>query len=211
MRYIIALMLVFAAIQPTMADETDETLKRLAAIAVHPGIAQKVQQILLHDEKKFTPSCDKIAGIKPAIISVIEEPSFMADGAPATGHWLVRYEADVCGESRLRSVQFMADKTGLEMSSMLPGNTQADPRLQIDVTKSFKLAIKRANPTCENPFVADTRLLSMPKNGDAPWEELWVADVCGKVFGQAIRFLPQEDGTAFALDIPTTPATEERN
>ncbi len=196
---LVLIMAAFAA----MADQADDVLTKLADIATHPEIATKAHQILLHDEKRFTPSCTEIKSIAPATISVFITPAFNRDGAPMNGDWLVRYTASVCGKDTLRTIHFRADDSGIEMSSLLPGNTQADPRLQVDVTKAFTMAVNKAYPNCRNPYVADTRMLSMPKNGDAPWEELWVANVCGNVFGQAIRFVPQESGTAFSLTIAT--------
>ncbi|MFZ2620202.1 MAG: hypothetical protein WAX89_04950 [Alphaproteobacteria bacterium] len=187
----------------SMAQAESLSTAELANLVAEPDIAEKVATVLVADEQLYTPSCKQLGSITPDHMSVFEDPRIGQEGKPVAGHWMVRYKVDVCGTDRLRGVLFRIVDENLEISPLLPGNTQTDPQLQNDVSKAFKMATSRAYPTCKTPFVADTRLLSIPKNGDAPWEELWVADVCGRLFGQAIRFVPQEGGTAFAMDIAT--------
>jgi hypothetical protein len=189
-------------------DDSARALARLATVSTHPELIEKVKQILAHDERRFNPKCQEFGPVQPAHISVFEAPTFSDQGVPLTGHWMIRYQLNACGKDVLRAINFVADGNGVELKALLPGNTQADPQLQKDVGKAFKMAALKSYPDCQTPFIADTRLLSLPENGDAPWEELWVADVCGTIFGQAIRFVPQEEGTAFALDVATNSDTQ---
>ncbi len=203
-------LLAFFALMllPLMATAQEDVTNRLTTYMQQPDVMKRIQQILVRDERKFTPKCGDLKSLKPVTVSVFRDVAWQ-DDAPTSGAWMARYEMDVCGTQRLRSVMFRHSADGIEMFSLLPGNTQADPQLQNDVTKAFKLAIVRGYPDCQSPYIADTRLLSRPENGEAPWEELWVADVCGNMFGQAIRFVPQENGTAFALDIATNGQTSD--
>lgn len=180
----------------------ESVTNKLTDYMQQPEVMERTQQILVQDERKFTPKCTDLKSLKPVTISVFRDVNWDVSD-PISGAWMARYEMDVCGTKRLRSIMYRHGEEGVEMFSLLPGNTQADPQLQNDVTKAFKLAIVRGYPDCQTPYIADTRLLSRPENGEAPWEELWVANVCGNMFGQAIRFVPQENGTAFALDIAT--------
>ena len=193
---------------PTWAMEKepsaeDQVLTRLMTMSSYKGIQVKVASILKHDEARYTPECSQLATVEPVEITVLEEPEFAENQTPVKGSWMVRYEMDVCGQKLLRAIYFQVSDEQISMASLLPGNTKTDPQLQKDVTRTFKEAVLRAYPDCKIPFVTDTRLLALPKNGDAPWEELWVMNACNNVFGQAIRFVPQDDGTAFSLYIPT--------
>lgn len=203
-KIIILLLLPLVAVAQNIPENLDETLGILANLSTSEQVMSRVKQILAHSEKQYSPSCAKITSGQLASISVLDTPEFDDANTPRTGEWMTRYEIAVCDKQLIRSIHFEVKGEGIAMSALLPGNTQADPHLQDDVAKAFKMALARAFPKCATPYIADTRLLSLPENGAAPWEELWVADACGSVFGQAIKFAPSDEGTAFALDIPTS-------
>lgn len=177
-------------------------MSQLANIANNPQIKQRIQQIFISDEKRFTPECTQIITKANAqTLNVFDIPRIAENGIPQNGHWSISYMIDVCGTNKMRTIEFKVADSQLEIAGLLPGNTLADAILQSDVQKSFRMALAQRYPSCQTPYIADTKLLDMPENGMDQWQELWVANACGTIFGQTIKFLPNKDGTAFFLDV----------
>lgn len=175
-------------------------MTKLGALLNSKEMQSRIVAILNAEEKKYTPTCKAVEVIKPDNITVFEEPQWRKE-ALTDGTWVVRFAIKACETTGMRSILFRKQDAGVEMISMVPGTTITDPALQIDVARSFFMSAVREFPECKTPFIRETILNAPPKTVEGTWEEIWMADLCGKRVGQLIKFVPTEDGTAFGLQL----------
>ena len=162
----------------------------------------KVEAILLQQQRSLADGCGKIAILMPSAVTVYE-PLQMQAGKPVKGHWQVRYAVDMCGMAQLRNIAMDVINGDIALAEMVPGDTLTDRALQADVRKSFDMAAEVAMPKCVgNPVIRETRVQIHPKGADDAWQELWIGRMCGRDVGQIVKFMPNKNGTTFRMSLP---------
>jgi len=203
MKQILAGLMFFAGLPAVGVAQgspltNDEIMSRLANVSSQPEVEAKLVAIFGHDEERLS-GCTNPGKPVPYAITVFETPKFSAEFLEA-GVWQMRYNVAVCGENRRRTALFrVANGENLSLTSLLPGDTLADMNLQSDVrTSMFKSAIKIA-PQCATPQIIHTQVTAKPTDVEAPWQEIWTGEFCGKKVAQTIDFTPNSQGTAFSM------------
>jgi hypothetical protein len=168
-------------------------------------LAPKVAAVLMQQQLNM-PGCATLT-VKEAVLATLSGPVvFNPDGSVRGGQWLVRYAVDVCGQRGLRNVAFTTTDKGIAIDALVPGETLADPALQRDVQRSFRLAAARAVACTDVPLVKSTDVLGYPLRPSDPWREVWIASLCDREVGQVIEFLPGPKGTTFKMALRPGPS-----
>jgi hypothetical protein len=112
--------------------------------------------------------------------------------------WIERYVVE-CNKRVKRSLLMVIRGSKLaESSLLLPGDTNADPLLQMNALGDLTpLAQAKGPRDCERPYVFDTAVIEPPKGG--PWKERWSFMVCDKAVDVEAAFVPAGDGTTSVI------------
>jgi hypothetical protein len=135
---------------------------------------------------------------------------------PSKGVWIVRYQLDRCGESKIYNVIFAADSNGGTPQSEMyvPGTSNASPLLIKDAMTTALVNVKKhMNDTqCKDISVFDMRVTLMPhdvtkenKVLKGVWEEIWTFKCCDKMIDVTITFTPDADGEGTSFTCRSTP------
>ena len=184
-------------------NEAQNLLATLSTLATTPEVAQKVLLILQADETALTPQCGALAQVTPQHVYVLDVPTFNAQRQMLTGSWMLRYQAQACGQPVQRSVLFEVSAQGLSLAPLVAGATLTDPALQRDVRRSALVAVQDwASQCAQNGSVAEvvnTVVAAAPTAADQAWQELLIVRVCGQTLAQRITFTPNAEGTAIDM------------
>jgi hypothetical protein len=117
---------------------------------------------------------------------------------PGTVSWIERYTVD-CRPRTQRNFLALVENGNARMIELLPGGTQADPRLQRDaMTGASAAAATIRARDCERQWVTDTQVTT-PIRGRNPWVERWVYDLCGTRAELEMTFTPTDRGTSWSV------------
>lgn len=200
------LVLGLSAQLAVAADEPplDPNVKGVMAQA--RSLAPKVAAVLMNQQQGM-PGCATLTVKKAYLATLMGPVVFNPDGSVHNGQWLVRYAVDACGQQGFRNVAFTTTDKGIAIDALAPGETLADPRLQKDVVKSFRMAAARAVDDCKDAAVVKaTDVLGYPQRPDKPWREVWIGTLCGREVGQVVEFLPGPKGTTFKMALEKAPS-----
>jgi hypothetical protein len=145
------------------------------------------RQAVLRSQKAI-PGFDCPADPQIALAEVIPYPL-----QPGTVSWIERYVVS-CTPRTMRNFLLVLQDAQPRVIELLPGTTNADPRLQRDALQGatgFAAALRP--PGCDKRIVTETRLVSKLQRG-APWQERWSFDLCGTKAEVAMTFTPSERG-----------------
>lgn len=196
----VLLLVGFIVAMPVMAD--DAAVAKLETYLRTPEIEAKVYTLLVADEMRITPACKEVEPARASRVSVFGDVAFNDAGVATEGRWTARYPVRVCNKAVLRSVAFAARANGeLEISPMVPGESLADPLLQLDTKKAFAVAVQKMIGECSKIVVRDTQVVTVPAKLNSPWREAWIAHACDRDVGQVLEFEPNKDGTAIKMAI----------
>jgi len=107
--------------------------------------------------------------------------------------WIERYVVE-CNKTVRRSLLMVIRGSVLEEASLLlPGDTIADPLLQMNAMGDLApLALAKASPDCQQHYVVDTAVIEPPSGG--AWKERWSFMVCDKAVDVDAAFVPAPGG-----------------
>ena len=107
--------------------------------------------------------------------------------------WIERYTVQ-CNKLVKRSLLMVIRGSVLEESSiLLPGETIADPVLQMNALGDLApLALAKASRDCQQHYVFDTAVIEPPSGGS--WKERWSFMVCDKAVDVDAAFVPAPGG-----------------
>ena len=145
------------------------------------------------------------AQVKPLDDFIIFAPlKFDSSNQLVKGTWRQRASWKGCGKERLINIllDINANQEKIRAVNITPGNTRADPRLQIDAGMSaILLAVGNAkNRSCKNRYIDDTKFLGMT-GAEPSWDELWTTDVCGEKIQEIVHFTTDMTGTGFHVEL----------
>lgn len=192
--FVLGWVLSALPVQAAAASGSVAALERIS-----DSMEDKVVSVLRQQQKGL--GCSDLKIVKKESISVFSEPANPELGIGA--RWVIRYLVDSCLGAGYRSAVFDGRRGSVEVEALVPGETLADPDLQRDILKSYRLAATRIMPQCPEPLrMRATTLVARPAKPDSPWIELWIGNACGRDIGQRIEFRPNKAGTRFALTLP---------
>jgi len=198
----VVLLLLGMLIAPAWADDVAPLEPVIAAQK------DKVEAILLQQQRGLADGCNELAVLMPSAVSVFEALETQ-DSSLKQGHWQVRYAVDACGEAKLRNVDMKVVDGALALAPLVPGDSLADAALQADVRRSFSMAGQVAMPQCpEAAVIREATVRAYPKTPADRWQELWIGRMCGRDVGQVVDFLPTKTGTTFKMSLPTAAAAQ---
>lgn len=115
--------------------------------------------------------------------------------------WIERFFV-ACTPSTVRNFLLVLENQQPTVVELLPGTTNADPRLQRDASLGAGAAVANKVPQgCERRFVTETKLVSKLERG-VPWQERWHYDLCGAKAEVEMTFTPSEaSGTTWAAKL----------
>ena len=115
--------------------------------------------------------------------------------------WIERYFV-ACTPNTVRNFLLVLETAQPTVVELLPGTTNADPRLQRDASMGAGAAVAKKLPqNCERRFVTETKLVSKLERG-VPWQERWHYDLCGAKAEIEMTFTPSEaSGTTWAAKL----------
>ncbi len=137
------------------------------------------------------------------LIKIWKRPEFDSANAPMAGQWGQRVEASGCGITRLLNVLTSVRSMGVLINSLLaPGDTSADPTLQIDASRyAFATAIAGVQG-CRDAYIDNTQAIrnEVPEPSDVgitgPVKvEHWTIVACGHNIVVGLKFSPTATGT----------------
>ncbi|MGE4291672.1 MAG: hypothetical protein AB7E32_05615 [Desulfovibrio sp.] len=138
--------------------------------------------------------------LRHAGLSIYEDVRFRG-GKPFSGVWADRYRGQACGRERQFNFLFNTQDGKVMIRHMLPGRTEAPPRLQIDAMKTALPKLRERHPQCETFIPVDSEIEHAPKHVNDPWSEIWVFDACGKLAASRVTFTPDgQGGTYFQVE-----------
>ncbi len=136
------------------------------------------------------------------------EPIQYGPDSVVKGLWIEQLAVKQCGGEHRVNILVGYDATqeeALKMMPLLPGSTDADPRLQKDSLPVIfaNLSTRQGLENCENIAVTDTKMArqlsaadveELPGNGPFKfgWEEVWSFHACGKDYSQTVQFIQRE-------------------
>jgi hypothetical protein len=107
--------------------------------------------------------------------------------------WIERYIVD-CKPRAVRSFLLVLEKDQPTVVELLPGTTNADPRLQRDAAVGATAAVAGKTPQdCKRRFVTDTQITSKFEPNKL-WQERWHYDLCGTKAQVDVTFSPSDKG-----------------
>ena len=134
------------------------------------------------------------------------------DGYPFTATWAEQVPGTACGQPRRFRAMILVRNGKLDTARMLPGDSDTSAQLESDVrdpllgaSMGFAHDIK---PSCAID-VLDTRILgsTVPP---APWQEVWLVNICGHRLNIPITFIPDAKGPGTSYSISSDKITEAR-
>lgn len=135
------------------------------------------------------------------LVRVWRQPQFDSTNKPIAGLWGERVQASGCGITRILNVVTSVRSPGALVTGILaPGDTGADPTLQVDASRyAFAAALTRA-PGCRQAFLDNTQQIREEKSDDARVTgtvrvENWTIVACGQSVVTEVKFLPDATGT----------------
>ena len=107
--------------------------------------------------------------------------------------WIERYAVE-CNKTVKRSLLMVIRGNDLQESSLLlPGDTNADPVLQMNAMADLApLAMAKGPRDCQRRYVFDTAMIEPPQGGS--WKERWSFMVCDKPVDVDAAFVPAPTG-----------------
>jgi hypothetical protein len=153
------------------------------------------QQAVLRSQKTI-PGFDCPADPQIALTEVI--PFLIKPGAAS---WIERYVV-ACAPRTMRNFLLVLEDDQPLVIELLPGTTNADPRLQRDAMQGAAAFAAAASPQgCDRRIVTETRLVSKLQRG-APWQERWLYDLCGAKVEIEMTFTPSDaSGTTWGAKL----------
>jgi hypothetical protein len=125
------------------------------------------------------------------------------DGYPFTATWAEQVPGTACGEPRRFRAMIVIRDGRLDTARMLPGDSETSAVLENDVRDPLLAAAEGFNheikPSCAID-VLDTHILgsAVPL---APWQEIWLVNICGHRLNIPITFLPDAKGPGTSFSI----------
>jgi len=115
--------------------------------------------------------------------------------------WIERFFV-ACTPRTVRNFLLVLETQQPTVVELLPGMTNADPRLQRDASIGAAAAVAKKVPQgCERRFVTETQLVSKLERG-VPWQERWHYDLCGAKAEVEMTFTSSEaSGTTWAAKL----------
>ena len=134
-------------------------------------------------------------------VAIWKQPEHDASGKPTSGQWSERFQATGCGITRLLNAITTVRGPGVLVSGpVAPGDTTADPTLQMDASRyAFAAALRRV-PGCSEAWLDNTRMIRQEHPDDARLTgpvriEDWMIVACGRDITVEMKFLPIAIGT----------------
>jgi hypothetical protein len=187
---------------PSAAQAQGETPRYITAKpdrvanAFGRGVAAKIfsgdyttlrQQAVLRSQRAI-PGFDCPADPQIALAEVIPFP--VRQGAVS---WIERFVLG-CTPPTMRNFLLILEGEQPRVLELLPGRTNADPRLQRDALQSAAAIAVVARPQgCDKPIVTETRITTPPERGGL-WVERWSYDLCGTKAEVDVTFTPSGRG-----------------
>lgn len=157
--------------------------------------------------QQWPEACTNVV-IEPSFKVSIQQPvqiTFDGSTKSISGAWIESVYATACGTKRLHHIVNVARDKKIFRSPKLVGTSLADARLQGDAAKTVAVAASTFFPAgCKSFFATDTKLMSHNPAAGAtskPWQEQWTIRACGKDVVVPIRFIPDGNGTTFAVEM----------
>jgi hypothetical protein len=125
------------------------------------------------------------------------------DGYPYKAAWAEQVPGTACGEPRRFRAMILVRNGKLDTESMLPGDSETSAQLAADVHDPLLAAAegfaRDIKPSCTID-VLDTHLVgsAVPP---APWQEVWLVNICGHRLNIPITFLPDAKGPGTSFSI----------
>lgn len=172
--------------------------------------------ILIRDvERRLAPDCaTSLKGAKRTGLWVRKRILFDGQGPhPNQGQWQDRIAVNRCGQQVLHNLLVTAlPDTSPAFKVLLPGDSRADARLQLDAKPAVlaiaSAQIKTADCRAENyqivqadfdRFIGDTERQGLR---DRIWREVWTTRVCGRLISVEVKFVPRDGGGyTFVVDL----------
>lgn len=144
--------------------------------------------------------------VKPLTMAVLTPIEYPDDAAhPTAGIWLVRYEAERCGQTKIYNASFVAHPDGKAptVAAYFPGSTYASPVLVKDaMMAAVPSALIRSGQTgCKDIKVMDMQPTAIPRDVaegsgilEGVWKETWTFLICGRQVAVPMTFTPDADG-----------------
>ncbi|SKA71075.1 hypothetical protein SAMN02745704_00069 [Paucidesulfovibrio gracilis DSM 16080] len=134
--------------------------------------------------------------LRHAGLSVYERVDF-DNGRPHNGIWADRYRGRACGRERQFNFLFTAQNGQMVVRHMLPGRTEAPPRLQLDTMKAALPRLMDRHPECQSFIPVNSELERAPRHVNDAWSELWTFDACGQLSVVRVEFTPDRQGGTY--------------
>lgn len=134
-------------------------------------------------------------------VRVWKRPEFDSSNKPIAGQWGEAFAASGCGSTRILNVVTSLRGPGVLISGPLaPGDTSANPTLQVDASRYAFVAVIQRAPGCNQAYLDDTKRIRDGKPDNAQLTGLvhvehWRFVACGKDITVEMTFLPSATGT----------------
>ncbi len=192
---VLALVLPAAAVEAQTAgyisakkDAVVQAFGAETADRIFSGTYSPVRQQMVASSRKTIPGYECPADPALALVAVIPYP--LKAGLVS---WIERFIID-CKPRAVRSFLLVLEKPQPTVVELLPGTTNADPRLQRDAAVGATAALAGKTPQdCKRRFVTDTQITSKFEP-NKPWQERWHYDLCGTMAQVDVTFSPSDKG-----------------
>jgi len=134
------------------------------------------------------------------------------DGYPYKGTWAEQVPGTACGEPRRFRAMVLVREGRLDTARMLPGDSETSAQLASDVSDPLLAAAegyaRDIKPSCAID-VLDTHLIGI-SDPPAPWQEVWLVNICGHRLNIPITFIPDAKGPGTSFSISSAKISAAR-
>jgi hypothetical protein len=146
-------------------------------------------------------SCQSTSFVPLPGIRIWTPPEFDSTGAPIKGEWGESVLASGCGFTKKLNVGTAVIKPQALVTGVLaPGDTEANPTLQLDTSRYVFAAATGKAPSCKDRYLDDTKAVRKEPPTDPILKgpvvvENWIVMACGQTIAVEVKFMPTADGT----------------
>jgi hypothetical protein len=187
-----------AETDPTEAARAYFTSAAHLALA-NEGIA-RARDMVMPECKEATAGQGGVHMFQPLV--------FGPDGTPRGGAWKIWAPVTGCGMTVVLNLFVSVRGDGRVLPTIaLPGETHADPQLQIDAMRLVRTTTAGQVTGCANAAVVplNTRFETfdpvIPGASRRPWHETWTMRACDRKLDVPVAFVPRGNQTDIAIDV----------
>ncbi|WIH04793.1 hypothetical protein KHF85_18870 [Xanthomonas translucens pv. graminis] len=175
-----------------------QTPTAIDAMRQYPAYRHAVESVMQQYESSLRAKC---ASIQPdwnkATARVALEPTLDDQGRIVKAIWVDTVPGTACGQQRRYNAITIFNDGEPNVLPLFPGESESNPLLQKDTVPYVASALTAQGllPKDCRIDVLETQLPDGHPPKNAPWDERWRADACGKQYWAKVRYIPDANGT----------------